>query len=215
MASFILWWFIIPHSGFLHSADAAVGMTDVSGLAVTNVNVPRFRPCGPVGGRLPPLQWGYHPIYGITPLPLPMGEVAERSSDGEGSMLMILMDVLIQNKRCKALSVSATPSQLSQRESQGRLFDSTRKDGTVTDNTRKRPPVCHSDRSVSGAEESTTWQKVLTQGKICNLSGFLDSLRFARNDMPGGVLVVRRGCNGNVTERHTGRSLHTLTGRYI
>ena len=26
----------------------------------TNTNVPRFRPCGPGGGRLPPLQWGYH-----------------------------------------------------------------------------------------------------------------------------------------------------------
>ena len=99
------------------------------------------------------------------------------------------MDVIIQKKRRKALSVSAAPSQLSQRESQGRLFDSTRKDGTVTDNTRKRPPVCHSDRSVSGVEESTTWQKVPTQGKICNLSGFLDSLCFARNDMSGGGFV--------------------------
>ena len=29
-------------------------------LSVTNSNVPRFRPSGPVGGRLPPLQWVYH-----------------------------------------------------------------------------------------------------------------------------------------------------------
>ena len=27
-------------------------------FAITNKNVPRFRPYGPVGGRLPPLQWG-------------------------------------------------------------------------------------------------------------------------------------------------------------
>ena len=46
MAIFILWWFILQRGGFLHSANATVGMTDVSGLAVTNVNVPRFRPCG-------------------------------------------------------------------------------------------------------------------------------------------------------------------------
>ena len=35
-----------------------------------------------------------------------------------------------------ALSVSAAPSQLSQRESQGRFFGSTRKHGTVPDKTR-------------------------------------------------------------------------------
>ena len=34
-------------------------------LDVTNTNVPRFRPSGPVGGRLPPLQWGYH-VSGAT-----------------------------------------------------------------------------------------------------------------------------------------------------
>ena len=50
------------------------------------------------------------------------------------------MDVIIQKKRRKALSVSAAPSQLSQRESQGRLFDSTRKDGTVPDKKQKRSP---------------------------------------------------------------------------
>ena len=42
---------------------------------------------------------------------------------------------------------------------------------------RNVPPLCHSDGRVSGVEESTTWQKVPTQGKICNLRGFLDSLR--------------------------------------
>ena len=87
------------------------------------------------------------------------------------------MDVLIQKKRPKALSVSAAPSQLSQGESQGCFFDSIRKDGTIPDNTRHLPPLCHSDRSVSGVEESTTLQKEPTQDKICHLSGFLDSLR--------------------------------------
>ena len=42
---------------------------------------------------------------------------------------------------------------------------------------RNVPPLCHSDGRVSGVEESTTWQKVQTQGKICHLRGFLDSLR--------------------------------------
>ena len=41
----------------------SLGMTDVSCLAVTNTNVPQFRPCGPDGGRLPPLQWGV-PCFG-------------------------------------------------------------------------------------------------------------------------------------------------------
>ena len=53
------------------------------------------------------------------------------------------------------------------------------------------PPSCHSDRSASGVEESTTWQKVPTQGIICNLSGFLDSLPFARNDISGGGTIHR------------------------
>ena len=97
------------------------------------------------------------------------------------------MDVIIQNKRPKALSVSAAPSQLSQRESQGCLFDSTRKDGTVTEKHQLRPPICHSDRSASGVEESTTWDNESPQDKIRNLRGFLDSLRFARNDMSGAV----------------------------
>ena len=51
-----------------------------------------------------------------------MGEVAERSSDGEVQRSRYKI-TLSFNKRPKALSVSAAPSQLSQRESQGRLFD--------------------------------------------------------------------------------------------
>ena len=80
-------------------------------------------------------------------------------------------------KRRKALSVSAAPSQLSQRESQGRVFDSTRKDGTVTDEKRKRPPLCHSDGHASGVEESTTLDNEPPQDKPSYLGRFLDSLR--------------------------------------
>ena len=49
--------------------------------------------------------------------------------------------------------------------------------GTVTDNTSHVPPVCHSDRSDSGVEESTTWDKEPTQDKTCYSGRFLDSLR--------------------------------------
>ena len=38
------------------------------------------------------------------------------------------------------------------------------------------PQVCHSDRSASGAEESTTLEKEPTQGKTCYLRRFLRSL---------------------------------------
>ena len=48
-------------------------MTDVSGLAVTNVNVPQFRPCGPVGGKIaaatvgvPYFGWYHSPAQVIT-----------------------------------------------------------------------------------------------------------------------------------------------------
>ena len=52
-----------------------------------------------------------------------------------------------------------------------------RKDGTVPEKSRKRPPFCHSDRSGSGVEESTTLEEGLTQDKTCCLGRFLDSLR--------------------------------------
>ena len=51
------------------------------------------------------------------------------------------------------------------------------------------PPFCHSDRSVSGVEESTTWQKVPTQGKICHSGRFLDSLRSLGMTCRGAVPV--------------------------
>ena len=69
--------------------------------------------------------------------------------------------------------------------------------------------VCHSDRSVSGVEESTTWDDEPPQDKICCLRRFLDSVSLARNDMPGGGFVLstrvifatvpapRRGCSGD------------------
>ena len=50
--------------------------------------------------------------------------------------------------------------------------------------------VCHSDRSVSGVEESTTWDDEPPQDKICCLRRFLDSVSLARNDMPGGGFVL-------------------------
>ena len=90
--------------------------------------------------------------------------------------MRISIDVIIQKNRPKALSVSATPSQLSQRESQGRGFDCTRKDGTIPDKSQTRSSICHSDRSVSGVEKSSTLDNEPTQDKIYNLRGFLDSL---------------------------------------
>ena len=39
------------------------------------------------------------------------------------------------------------------------------------------PPLCHSDRSASGVEESTVLDNEPTQNKICHLRRFLDSLR--------------------------------------
>ena len=43
-------------------------MKNVFPFTVTNTNVQRLRPCGPVGGRLPPLQWGV-PHFGWYHLP--------------------------------------------------------------------------------------------------------------------------------------------------
>ena len=113
-------------SGFLRSL-CSVGMTDVFYwlLQIQMYNV--------YGGRLPPLHRviPLRPLFlqrttPYRPLPLPMGEVAERKRGRRGSTLMILVDVIIQ-KRPKALSVSATPSQLSHRESQGVVLrDTTR-----------------------------------------------------------------------------------------
>ena len=62
------------------------------------------------------------------------------------------------------------------------------------------PPFCHSDRSVSGVEESTTWQKAPTQGKICYSGRFLGSLPFARNDMYD-MFSLCAHCSYNVKRR--------------
>ena len=48
---------------------------------------------------------------------------------------------------------------------------------------QNHPQVCHSDRSVSGVEESTTLDKEPTQGKTGNSGRFLDSHSLPRNDM--------------------------------
>ena len=96
---------------------------------------------------------------------------------------------------------------------------------------RNHPPVCHSDRSVSGVEESTTLEKEPTQDKTCNLGRFLDSHSLPRNDISGGGSVqphrlylsrcmamnhrryiasyhsTARVIFATSPERHTGRSL--------
>ena len=59
------------------------------------------------------------------------------------------------------------------------------------------PPLCHSDRSDSGVEESSTLDNEPTQDKICNLSGFLDSLRSLGMTCRGVVPFNRTGCIRN------------------
>ena len=48
--------------------------------------------------------------------------------------------------------------------------------GTFEFVTLNAKNACHSDRSVSGVEESTTWDNEPSQDKICYLRGFLDSV---------------------------------------
>ena len=76
-------------------------------------------------------------------------------------------------------------------------------------------PHCHSDRSASGVEESTTWQNEPTQDKTCHLGRFLDSLRSRNDIIDGWFHFVHTGYNCHAPERHIGRSPHTLTGGYI
>ena len=52
--------------------------------------------------------------------------------------------------------------------------------------------------STIGVEESTTWDDEPPQDKICNLSGFLDSLRSLGMTCRGVVPVNRPGCIRNV-----------------
>ena len=54
--------------------------------------------------------------------------------------------------------------------------------------TRHVPPYVIPTRASAEWRNPPRGRKVPTQGKICNLRRFLDSLRFARNDMPGVVL---------------------------
>ena len=74
--------------------------------------------------------------------------------------------------------------------------------------TRHVPHLCHSDRSVSGVEESTTWDDEPTQDKTCYLGRFLGSLRSLgmtwREVIP---FCLHGGCNCHAPERHIGRSL--------
>ena len=73
-----------------------------------------------------------------------------------------------------------------------------RKDGTVSDNTGKRLPLCHSDRSVSGVEESTTLRKEPPQDKTCCLGRFLGSLCSLGMTCGGVVPFNRTGYKRNV-----------------
>ena len=57
--------------------------------------------------------------------------------------------------------------------------------------------VCHSDRSVSGVEESTTWDDEPPQDEICYLSRFLDSLRSLGMTCRGWFPFNRTGCIRN------------------
>ena len=76
---------------------------------------------------------------------------------------------------------------------------------------QKTPPVCHSDRSASGVEESTTWQKVPTQGKICHSGRFLDSLRSLGMTYRGWFRLVCTGCICHAAERLMCRSARERT----
>ena len=62
--------------------------------------------------------------------------------------------------------------------------------------------VCHSDRSVSGVEESTTLENEPTQGKTCCLGRFLDSL-----------CSLGMTCRGVVSFNHTGYHCNVAGGR--
>ena len=65
-AAYIEWYYLIY--GTQCSGDDSSPLQLRLGLAPlddTNTNVPRFRPSGPGGGRLPPLQWGV-PYLGCT-----------------------------------------------------------------------------------------------------------------------------------------------------
>ena len=62
----------------------------------------------------------------------------------------------------------------------------------------KTSPLCHSDRSVSGVEKSTTWEKEPPQDKICNSGRFLDSLRSLGMTHRWVVPIIRTGYIRNV-----------------
>ena len=62
--------------------------------------------------------------------------------------------------------------------------------------------VCHSDRSVSGVEESTTLVKEPPQGKTCYLRRFLGSASLHSEwHVEGWFRFVRTGCIRNVAWR--------------
>ena len=88
-------------------------------------------------------------------------------------------------KRRKALSVSATPSQLSQRESQGRFFDSPRKDEPSPIKARHLPRYVIPTVALAEWRNPPRSRNVPMQSKICHLGRFLDSLH-SRNDISGG-----------------------------
>ena len=64
------------------------------------------------------------------------------------------------------------------------------------------PHVCHSDRSVSGVEESTTLVNEPTQNKTCYSGRFLDSLR-----------SLGMTCRYVVSFNHTGHICNVAGGK--
>ena len=75
--------------------------------------------------------------------------------------------------------------------------------------TRHVPPYVIPTVAQAEWRNPPRGRKVPTQGKICYLGRFLDSVHsLARNDMIGGwFCFIRTGCIRHAAERHIGRSL--------
>ena len=123
------------------------------------------------------------------------------------------MDVIIQKKRRKALSVTYGDSSPRGRAKAAFSIGPDRTEGFPI--KTRNVPICHSDRSASGVEESTTLEKEPPQDKTINLGSFLDSHSLPRNDMSVGGSGSQHGLYLPRAERDTGRSLHPLPDGYI
>ena len=83
----------------------------------------------------------------------------------------------------------------------------------VTDKNQTRPRYVIPTVAQAEWRNPPRGRNVPTQGEICYLGRFLDSVSlYARNDIIGGWFrFVRTGYIRHAAERHIGRSLHTLT----